>query len=356
MEFELSDMQREICEVAETLLRDHSPPERLLGLEDSGMRVDRELWSAMREAGLTTVGISPDHGGADFSFAEACLVLEQAGKTTAAVPLLGHVVGLHALQEAGAFEELRQYVRSDRWLAVSARVDHGNTLRLEGGRLEGGISAVPYAPGAAACIVPARAAGNWKLCILESDHAGVTLERQTATDKSPAGKLVLRGVAARELGGTELLDWMRQRLIAGACAVQTGLIDEALRLTVPYVCEREAFGVKIGTFQAVGHRLADAYIDLMTLRLLSRNAASMLAGQGDALVDVLTARMAAGDAGHRVLHACQQVHGGIGHDRGYPLWRYAVGVKQNELSTMSSAEAVAVLGGIIAASPDRASL
>src|SRR5208283_1024099 len=133
---------------------------------------------------------------------------------------------------------------------------------------------------------------------------------------------------------------------AGSCALQLGDVYEAIRLTAAYVSEREVFSVKIGTFQAVSQRMADAYIDRMALQLMSRNAASVLARQEDATADVLAAKMLAGDVGHRVLASCQHVHGGIGHDRDYPLWRYAVAAKQNELAIASSGEATAMLGAL----------
>lgn len=356
MDFELNELECQIAELAESLMRDHSTPERLLALENSGNRVDLELWGALREAGLTAVGIVDDQDGAGPGFSEACLVLEQAGRTTAAVPLLSHTVALHTLQRCEARAELQEFVRTEGWLAVSARSDRGNSLRLESGRVSGEISAVPFATGAVAYLLPVRASGAWTLCLIRAGQADSSVEEQLCTDKSPAGKLVLTGANAKELGGPERLDWMRQRLLAGTCSIQSGVVEEAIRMTAAYVSEREAFGVKIGTFQAVSQRMADAYIDSMTLQLLSRHTASVLARQDDGLVDALSAKLTAGDVGHRVLHVCQQVHGGIGHDRGYALWRYAVAAKQNELATMSSAEAAAALGRVVATDPERVAL
>lgn len=356
MEFELNELEREVSELAESMLRDHSAPERLLELENSGVRIDLELWATLRGGGLTTVGIDESHGGTGLGFAEACLVLEQVGRTTAAAPLLGHLIGLHALQRAGASALLQELVQSEGWVAVSGRSDRGNSLRCEGSRVTGEISVVPYAAGADAYVLPARHAAGWKLCLVGAAQSGIRAEPQLATDKSPAARLILAGVEAQVLGGADLLDWMRQRLLVGLSAMQSGVVDEAIRLTTAYVSEREAFGVKIGAFQAVSQRMADAYIDAMRLQLLSRHAASVLDRQDDGLVDALAAKLTAGDVGHGVLHTCQQVHGGIGHDRGYPLWRYTVAAKQHEMALMSSAEAAAALGQVIAADPQRVAL
>lgn len=351
MDFGLQETERELCELAESMLRDFSTPERLLKLEQSGLRVDQELWAALKGAGITTIGIEPEHGGTGLGFGEACLVLEQAGRTVAAAPLLAHGAALQTLQHAGAFEELRRFVAAEGWLAASARTDHGNGLREAKARLTGTVSGVPYAPEAEAFLLPARAGGGWNLYLVPGRQEALRVEGQLGTDQSPMGRLTLAGAQATKLGDATLVEWLRQRLIAGSCAIQSGVVEEAIRLTTAYVSEHEAFGVKVGTFQAVSQRMADACIDAMALQLMSRHVAAVLAAQHDAVADVLAAKMLAGDVGHRVLASCQHVHGGIGHDRSYPLWRYAVAAKQNELAVTSSSEATAALGAVIAAQP-----
>ncbi|MBV6422260.1 MAG: Acyl-CoA dehydrogenase FadE27 [Steroidobacteraceae bacterium] len=356
MDFGLQETERELCELAESMLRDFSTPERLLKLEESGLRVDRELWAALKEAGITTIGVEPEHGGTGLGFGEACLVFEQVGKTVAAVPLLIHDIALQTLQRAGTLEALHRFVAADGWLAASARTDRGNSLCEANGRVTGTVSAVPYAPEAEAYLLPARADGSWSLYLVPAEQQSVRLEGQLGTDKSPMGRLTLDRAQASRLGDATLLEWLRQRLIAGCCAIQSGVVEETIKLTTAFVSEHEVFGVKEGSFQAVSQRMADTCIDSMTLQLMSRHVASLLAAQDDAVADVLAAKLLAGDVGHRVLASCQHVHGGIGHDRSYPLWRYAVAAKQIELAVTSSSEATAALGNVIAAQPDLVAL
>lgn len=356
MDFGLQETEREICELAESMLRDFSTPERLLRLEEGPLRVDRELWAALKEAGITATGIDPEHDGTGLGFSETCLVLEQLGKTAAAVPLLTHCMVLQTLQRAGAIEELRRYLVADGWLTACVHTDYGNGLREAGGRLTGTISPVPYAPEAEAFLLPARAGEDWNLYLVRAGQQNVQVEGQLGTDQSPMGRLMIDGAEARKLGDAMLLEWLRQRLIAGSCAIQAGVVEEAMRITTAWVCEHEVFGVKEGTFQAVSQRMADVYVDVMMLQLMSRNAASVLAVQDDAIADVLTAKILAGDVGHRVLASCQHLHGGVGHDRGYPLWRYAVAAKQNELAIISSSNAVAALGAVVASHPELVAL
>ena len=105
----------------------------------------------------------------------------------------------------------------------------------------------------------------------------------------------------------------------------------------------------IATFQAVGHRAADCFIDVECLRLVSQQAVSLLDQGLDASAAVLVAKIWTGDVTHRVSQASQHLHGGIGVDRDYPLFRYCLWARQIELTAGSSAQLLAILGEDIAA-------
>ncbi|MBK9470495.1 MAG: acyl-CoA dehydrogenase family protein [Gammaproteobacteria bacterium] len=101
MDFSLNEIQQDIANLAGQILRRASTPERLKALEAGGQRLDRQLWAELVEAGLAAVAVPEARGGAGLGFFESCLVLEQVGRTVAAVPLPGHCVGLMALRHAG---------------------------------------------------------------------------------------------------------------------------------------------------------------------------------------------------------------------------------------------------------------
>ena len=85
------------------------------------------------------------------------------------------------------------------------------------------------------------------------------------------------------------------------------------------------------------------------LRLVSQQAISLLDQGLPATEAVLIAKIWTGDVTHRVSQAAQHLHGGIGVDRDYPLFRYCLWARQLELSGGSSAELMATLGENIAA-------
>jgi alkylation response protein AidB-like acyl-CoA dehydrogenase len=107
-------------------------------------------------------------------------------------------------------------------------------------------------------------------------------------------------------------------------------------------------------FQAVGHRAADAYIDLEGVRLTALQAAWRLAEDRPAAKEVAVAKHWAAAAGQRVVHAAQHLHGGIGVDREYPLHRHFLAVKQLELSLGGSTPQLLRLGTLLAEEPDAA--
>jgi alkylation response protein AidB-like acyl-CoA dehydrogenase len=139
-----------------------------------------------------------------------------------------------------------------------------------------------------------------------------------------------------------------RRLLAGLCATQAGVSAEALRLTAAHVSEREQFGQKIATFQAVSQRAADAYIDTEAITLTARQATWLLANGRPADEALHTAKFWAAEGGFRVAHAAQHLHGGIGVDTEYPLFRYFRTTRQIELTLGGAAVHLKELGDRIA--------
>ena len=148
--------------------------------------------------------------------------------------------------------------------------------------------------------------------------------------------------AARALG------WTLERARVALAALQLGIVTEALRRAAAYVSERRQFGRPVGSFQAVQHRLADCYIDVEALRSAYLRAVWALDAHLDVPAEVLTARWWAARAGHRVSHAVQHVHGGIGADIEYPVHAFFLAAKQVELCLGGATPVLAALGRALA--------
>ncbi len=204
---------------------------------------------------------------------------------------------------------------------------------------------VPAAHLAHRVLVPATTGkGSMGVFLLDPGAPGVTRERQIATTGEPLSQLTLSNARVPDadvLGdpheGAAIVEWLVQRATVGLCALELGVAERALAMTASYTSTRMQFERPIATFQAVGQRAADAYIDVEAIRLSLWQAAFRLSQGLPASQSIAIAKFWAAEAGHRVVYAAQHLHGGMGFDRDYPLHRHYLWSKQIEL-TLGSAE------------------
>jgi 3-oxocholest-4-en-26-oyl-CoA dehydrogenase beta subunit len=145
--------------------------------------------------------------------------------------------------------------------------------------------------------------------------------------------------------------WLTSQTTFGRSAFQLGVLERALELTADYAREREQFDRPIGSFQAVGQRLADAYIDVKGLRLTVTQAAWRISEDLPADLEVATAAFWAAEAGHRVAHTTVHVHGGVGIDVDHPVHRYFLAAKQGEFAVGGATGQLLHIGRELAESP-----
>ena len=128
-------------------------------------------------------------------------------------------------------------------------------------------------------------------------------------------------------------------------SAQIGVTERALRIAAAYTSQREQFGRPIGSFQAIQQRMADAFIDVEAIRWTTWHAAWLISeGRAGSSARRSIAKFWAAEAGMRVVATAQQVHGGIGIDITYPLFRYFLWAKHNELALGSASTQLAHLG------------
>ncbi|MDP1804786.1 MAG: acyl-CoA dehydrogenase, partial [Acidimicrobiales bacterium] len=236
------------------------------------------------------------------------------------------------------------------------------TSSVQGWTLDGEKSMVVGADRAQAILLSARTGPTTcAMFLVPPDAAGVTLSRHRAVSGEPQWTVRLDGVEVGPdavLGapdqGEEIVAWTTNHLLGAICATQTGVCEEALAITARYVSEREQFGSKLGTFQAVGHRIADAYIDTEAIRLTALQAIWRLDAGVDADRELAVAKFWAAEGGQRVVHAAQHLHGGIGMDLDYPIHRYFRWAKVLELTLGGATPSLVRLGASLADQPAEA--
>jgi 3-oxocholest-4-en-26-oyl-CoA dehydrogenase beta subunit len=230
--------------------------------------------------------------------------------------------------------------------------------------LTGTKACVPAAFVADAMLVPAtcrNADGSSTgpgVFIVERDADGVSLTRQTTTTGRPEAIVELTAVrvdADRLVGaaadGAAVIDCITEFATTALCIQEAGICAAALELTAEYTKTRVQFEKPIATFQAVGQRAADAYVDTEAIRLTAWQAAARLAAGLPASAEVAIAKFWAAEGGQRVVHAASHLHGGVGVDRDYPLHRFFLLTEQIELTLGGANDSLRRLGKILADEP-----
>jgi alkylation response protein AidB-like acyl-CoA dehydrogenase len=370
VDFTLSDDQQALVGLARDLLAKEVTQERLDGLDAAGTWFDEPLWRTLAEAGLVGAALQEDVGGGGLGFAAVALVLEQVGAHVAQVPLLEAVLcGALPVDRFGTSEQRHRDlpdVAAGTALLVAALVETGRedggvlatTARTtaDGWTVTGLKTGVPFADRARRVLVPASVVGGETVLLLvEPTAPGVSLRAGRGTNGLPVFELQLEDAPAEVLvgpdRGAEALAWLLDRALVGLAATGLGVSGKALQLSAAYTTTREQFGRAIATFQAVGHRLADAYIDVEAMRLTTLQAIWLLDSELPARDEARIAKWWASEGGHRVAHAAQHVHGGVGIDLDYVLHRYFTWSKQVEFTLGSAQAQLLALGATLAAEP-----
>lgn len=386
MDFNYSEEQEAVRELAAQIFGDRGTHERLKQLEaeagDEGP-FDRDLWKELAGAGLLGIHLSEDVGGAGLDFVAACLVLEAAGRTAAYLPVVETMVyGAVPIALFGTDAQRKTWltgVAGGETVLTAALAELSGEVILPGGTepattatangdgswsLTGTKACVPAALVADAILVPAQcktaegAASGVGVFIVDPTSAGVTLIRQSTTTGRPEAIVEIADVqvpADRLLGegadGAAVVNAISEFATTALCIVEAGACAAALDLTAEYTKTRVQFEKPIATFQAVGQRAADAYVDTEAIRLTAWQAASRLAAGLPASAEIAVAKFWAAEGGQRVVHAASHLHGGVGVDRDYPLHRYFLLTRQIELTLGSANESLRRLGRILADEP-----
>jgi alkylation response protein AidB-like acyl-CoA dehydrogenase len=371
MDFNLSQDQEALRELARKILTDHVTDDRLKSLKAAGEWHDRQTWNALAQASLLGVAVPETFGGSGMGFAEVALLCEEVGRTVAQVPVLASLaLAALPIAEFGNSAQKEAYlpgVAAGTTILTAGLTEIANddparpTTRAtrDGGgwRLDGAKICVPAGELAARILVPATTdAGAVAVFFVDPKAPGVVVERQLLTNGEPHAKITLSGATVPStdmLGdtarGAAIVRWLVERATIAYCATQVGVCERALRMTAAYTTERKQFDRAIATFQAVQQRAADAYIDLEAIRMSTWEAIYRLAGSAESTEMVRIAKYWAADGGQRIAVATQHLHGGIGVDVDYPLHRYFCWAKHIELVLGSAPAQLAKIGAAIAA-------
>ncbi|MCX4641017.1 MULTISPECIES: acyl-CoA dehydrogenase family protein [unclassified Streptomyces] len=328
------------------LLAAHCDAASVLARVETDEPHDRALWKSLAEGmGLAGLLIPEELGGQGATHREVAVVLEELGRSVAPVPYLtSAVVATVALLDCAGDEasELLGALASGRTVGVvavplpAAPGQAFNGVREEGGRLQGRVTGVADAAAADVLLVPTSSG----LYAVDVTDDGVTVEARTSLDPTrPVATVTFVGARARVLTDNAV-PAVRRALRAGAgllASEQLGLAEWCLTETVRYTRERRQFNRPVGSFQALKHRLAQVWLEVVGVRAAARSAADTLAaGSDDADVAVAVAQAYAGPAAVHAAEEALQLHGGIGMTWEHPVHLYLKRAKADSIALGSA--------------------
>jgi 3-oxocholest-4-en-26-oyl-CoA dehydrogenase beta subunit len=366
MDFTFTEEQETIAKLARELFERRATPERLTELETGETRHDDALWKELAAVDLLGIALPEEFGGNGGGFVELGVLLAEVGAGVAPVPAYPTLVlGADPIARHGSPEQQQRFLPGvvagtrilSAGLAEPGRSDPtspATTARRDGPnwRLDGTKELVPAAQLADTVVIPAITGDSEVgLFLLPTDAHGVEVRPVSTTNHEPHADVFLDGAVVsvdNRLGnpgdGGQLIGSLYTRALVGLCAVQVGVSERALRLAAGYTTGREQFGRPVGSFQAVQQRMADAFIDVEAIRWTTWHAAWLVAQGRPADRAARIAKFWAAEAGARVAATTQHVHGGIGTDTTYPLHRYFLWAKHNELTLGSATAQLAAIG------------
>jgi alkylation response protein AidB-like acyl-CoA dehydrogenase len=302
------------------------------------------------QLGMGGITVSEDFGGSGLSRLDSVLIFEALAS---GCPTIASYISIHnmvagmidkfgSVEQRGRYlptmcsmEVLSSYCLTEPTAGSDAAAIQTSAARVDGGYELNGVKQFISGAGAAGVyVVLARTGGPGARgisgFIVEDGTPGLSFgapEAKMGWNAQPTRQVILDGVRvpANSLLGQEgqgfriaMSGLDGGRLNIGSCSVGAG--QSALDRAIAYLLERQAFGAKLATMQALQFRVADMQTELQAARLLLRSAAAAVdAGNPEATTMVAMAKRFATDAGFEVANAALQLFGGYGYTVDYGI-------------------------------------
>jgi alkylation response protein AidB-like acyl-CoA dehydrogenase len=297
---------------------------------------DADVWKQFAELGILGLGIPEAMGGFGGTPFDIMLVAEELGRRLVVEPYLSTMVlGAGLLVRAGseaqkrilpevvagecrialAYAEAQSRWAIDGIAATASRKNGGGWL------LSGVKSMVQDGARADYLIASARTESGVSLFLAPNSGDGIVSRAFATHDGASVAEISFRQIAlpddamiGMEGGGAALIEEACDHAIAALCAEAMGAIDMLIALTLDYVKTRKQFGVPIGSFQVLQHRMADMLLHSELARSMTYKATAALAS-GDRMERrraISGAKFLVGRSARFIGQEAVQLHGGMG--------------------------------------------
>ncbi|WP_022964834.1 acyl-CoA dehydrogenase family protein [Halopseudomonas pelagia] len=350
MDFKLTEEQQMLQETAARLVRDTYTFDKREKASASDTGFSPEFWQQMGELGLTAIPFPEELGGFGGTGVENMLIMKELGRGICLEPYMESVIfagGLitqlgsdtqkDELLGAIASGELQAAVALDEPNSHYQLSEVQTTAKQQGDSwsLTGRKAVVIGGHTAGKILVSARTAGDLRdqqgisLFIVDPASTGVTRRNYATVDGRKACELFLDNAQGELLGKAgeafDAISYQAGRAIAALCAEAVGAMEVACDITLDYLKTRKQFGVPIGKFQVLQHRMVDMRTELEQATSMAILAACVADEADDAerTRTLTAAKYMINRCGRKVAEEAIQLHGGIAMTWEYSLAHYA---------------------------------
>ena len=332
----LNEEQKMLKDSANEFLAINAPIEQFRTLRDNDYQpYDSDLWQEIVEMGWTALTIPEEYNGLAFGYVGLGQVLEEMGKNLTKAPLFSSIVLgatslIHSTNEGLKSKWIPTLMNGTKRVAFAQdEKSYFNPTEIattakktaEGYVLHGNKRMIVDGKGADAFLVTATTENNEKaLFLVEASHSGIDLETDILLDAGTYATLSLNEVMipanqrVSEPGkGTELINLINNIAAIALSAEMLGMMKEAFEQTISYLQERQQFGKRIGSYQALQHRAAKLFCEIELCKSVVIKALQGIDHQAENLDELASlAKAKLGETLKSVTNEAMQMHGGIG--------------------------------------------
>lgn len=339
MNFSLSEEQSQIRDSIARFVQENYAFDQRNAVVAQEHGFSTEHWQQFAELGWLSIPFSEDHDGFGGGPVDTMVLMQEFGRGLVAEPYLATVLLFGGLLQAGASAGLQgeyipriiagelqgafAYLERQSRYAVS---DITTVAKQQGSEwvVNGEKTVVLNGGAAEKLIVAARTAGEQAdesgitLFLVDAANAGIDCTLYRMTDGQEAANITFKDVAAeavigREGDGHALMTPVLDAARLAVCANALGAMETLNAMTLDYCKTREQFGVAIGSFQALQHRMVDTFGACENVKsLLYRAVCAAQDNDEDARRSLLALKVMVGHAGKLIGGEAIQLHGGMG--------------------------------------------
>jgi len=295
----MNEQQQLISETLNRLLTDLCTPEVVDGSESGAFA--ENLWQVLTETGLTAAGLGVDAGGSGGDLEDSLLVIREAAKFAAPVPLAEHFIAGLLLSEQG------QSIESGPVTVASGKFVIADDLSLTGS-----ADGVAFARWCAQVVLVAEGTDGLKLCRVPASDFDIAQKNSVAGEPRDAISVNSK-VSAESVFSVDSQVPERIRLMGAAlrALMISGALESVLEMTVQYSTERLQFGRPISKFQAIQQQIAILAGEVAACQMASHFVVDSFSTLCE--MDIAMGKARIGEAVSICTDIAHQVHGAMGY-------------------------------------------